>query len=229
MARIAWRPSYRLVPSRFPPVGLFDRVARPEDLEIVMAAEGLTNERLRDEVGEIQLVPPEERVSGPGTTPIMAAFTHVNREGSRFADGTFGVYYAAKELETAIAEVAHHRGIFLARTREAPGEVDMRVYLADIRGDFLDVRGHGRRKPDIMNPDDYTASMAFARKKREEGANGIVYDSVRLPGGQCVGVFKPKLVAPCRQGPHICLVWDGTAITGWYRKSGMHEMQEMGL
>ena len=224
MARIAWRPSYRLVPSRFPPVGLFDRVARPEDLEFVLAAEGLTNDRLRDEVGEISLVPPAERVSGPGTTPIMAAFTHINREGSRFADGTFGAYYAGKELETSVAESAHHRGIFLAATREAPGEVDMRVYLADIRGDFVDVRGHGRRKPDIMHPDDYAASQAFARARRSEGANGIVYDSVRNPGGQCVAVFRPRLVAPCKQGPHVCFVWDGAAITGWYRKSGMNTL-----
>jgi hypothetical protein len=221
MARIAWRPSYRLVPSRFPPVGLFDRVASPEDLEFVLAAEGLTNDRLRDEVGEISLVPPAERVSGPGTTPIMAAFTHINRDGSRFADGTIGAYYAGKELETSVAESAHHRAIFLASTREAPGEVDMRVYLADIRGDFADVRGHGRRKPDIMHPGDYAASQAFARARRAEGANGIVYDSVRNPGGQCVAVFRPKLVAPCKQGPHVCFVWDGAAITGWYRKSGM--------
>ncbi|HWH40465.1 MAG TPA: RES family NAD+ phosphorylase [Usitatibacter sp.] len=224
MARIAWRPSYRLVPSRFPPVGLFDRVASPEDLEFVLAAEGLTNDRLRDEVGEIHLVPPAERVSGPGTTPIMAAFTHINREGSRFADGTFGAYYAGKELETSVAESAHHRAIFLASTKEAPGEVDMRVYLADIRGEFVDVRGHGRRKPDIMHPDDYAASQAFARARRAEGANGIVYDSVRNPGGQCVAVFRPRLVAPCRQGPHVCFVWDGAAITGWYRKSGMNTL-----
>jgi hypothetical protein len=100
----------------------------------------------------------------------------------------------------------------------------MRVYLADIRGDFVDVRGHGRRKPDIMHPGEYAASQAFARARRAEGANGIVYDSVRNPGGQCVAVFRPKLVAPCKQGPHVCFVWDGTAITGWYRKSGMNTL-----
>ena len=86
-ARIKWDPSYRLVPSRFPPVGLFDRVSDPADLEVVLAVESLTNDRLRNETGEIRLVPPEDRVSGPGTTPIMAAFTHLNPEGSRFSDG----------------------------------------------------------------------------------------------------------------------------------------------
>ena len=69
--RTQWRPSHRLVPSRFPPVSLFDRVARPEDLDAVFEIEALTNDRVRDEVGEITLVPREERISGPGTTPIM--------------------------------------------------------------------------------------------------------------------------------------------------------------
>jgi hypothetical protein len=225
VARIRWTPSYRLVPSRFPPVGLFDRVARAEDLEFVLAAEQLTNDRLRDEVGELRLVPPEERVSGHGTTPIMASFTHLNPDGSRFADATFGAYYAARDMVTSIAECAHHRAIFLARTREAPGEVDMRSYLADIRADFIDLRGYGRKKPDLMHPDSYAASQVFARARRAEGSGGIVYDSVRRAGGECVAVFRPKLVSPCRQGPHICFLWDGERITGWYEKSAVRDVQ----
>src|SRR5213596_2216345 len=118
MARIRWTPSYRLVPSRFPPVGLFDRVVRPGDLDFVLAAEQLTNDRLRDEVGDLRVVAPAERVSGPGTTPIMASFTHLNPEGSRFANGSFGLYYCAQRLETALAEVRYHQERFLRRTRE---------------------------------------------------------------------------------------------------------------
>ena len=226
MARIRWKPSYRLVPSRFPPTSLFDRVARPEDLDLVLAAEGLTNDRLRDGLGQIQLVAPAERVTGPGTTPIMAAFTHLNPDGSRFSDGTYGVYYAAHELETAIAETAFHRARFLARTHEAAGEVDMRAYLADISAELVDVRGHGRRKPDIMNPDDYKASQAFAHEKRTAGAGGIVYDSVRRPGGQCVAIFRPRLIAPARQGPHVAFVWDGSAIVGGYQKSAVRNLKK---
>ncbi len=224
LARVRWAPSYRLVPSRFPPVGLFDRVARPQDLEFVLAAEALTNDRLRDEAGDLRLVAAEERVSGPGTTPIMAAFTHVNREGSRFSDGTYGVYYAARDMDTAIAETAFHRERFLARTAEPPGEIDMRSYLADLRAELVDLRGYGRRKPDLMHPGSYAASKLFARKQREEGAGGIVYDSVRRAGGSCVAVFRPKLVTACRQGPHICYVWDGKAVVGWYEKSAMRNM-----
>ena len=80
--------------------------------------EAMTNDRVRDETGQISLVPPEERISGPGTTPIMAAFTHLNPEGSRFSDGSFGVYYCAQELDTALAEVRYHQARFLRRTAE---------------------------------------------------------------------------------------------------------------
>ena len=59
--RTQWRPSHRLVPSRFPPVGLFDRVARPEDLEAVFELEAMTNDRVRDEAGQVTLVSPQER------------------------------------------------------------------------------------------------------------------------------------------------------------------------
>jgi hypothetical protein len=107
------------VPSRFPPVGLFDRVARPEDLQAVFDLEAMTNDRVRDETGQISLVPAEERISGPGTTPVMAAFTHLNPEGSRFSDGSFGVYYCAQELDTALAEVRYHQARFLRRTPRA--------------------------------------------------------------------------------------------------------------
>ena len=118
-----WRTSFRLIPSRYPTVGLYEAISDPADLDVVFAIEALTNPRIRDELGQLQLVPPDERVSGPGSTPIMAAFTHLNPEGSRFSNGSYGVYYAAQTLETAVAEVSHHRAVFLARTAEAPIDV----------------------------------------------------------------------------------------------------------
>ena len=121
--QLGWRPCYRIVPSRFPPVGLFDAVADPADLEAVFQIEAMTNDRLRDEVGDITLVPPDDRVSGPGTTPIMAAFTHLNPEGDRFTDGSYGVFYASLTVETAVAETSHHRIRFLAATDEPAQEL----------------------------------------------------------------------------------------------------------
>lgn len=217
---VAWLPSYRMVPSRFPPVSLYDRVADPADLEAVFYVENLTNPRLRQEVGDISLVPLEERVSGLGTTPIMAAFTHLDPEGSRFTDGSYGVYYAAQSLDTAIAETRHSRTRFLARTNEAPIEVDMRTYLTDVVGDLHDIRGSGHEGnfTDVYHPDSYAAGQALGRELKAVNSSGVAYDSVRHKGGQCVAVFRPRVLSNCRQGPHFCYVWDGARISTVYEK-----------
>lgn len=217
VTRVEWRPSYRIVPSRFPPVGLYDRVADPADLEAVFAVENLTNPRLRQEAGEISLVPPEDRVSGPGTTPIMAAFTHLNPEGSRFSDGTYGVYYACRSLETAVAESRYHREQFLMRTKEGPIELDMRTYLADLSGDLHDIRGR-KDLGAVYDPGDYSAGQALGRELKAANSHGVIYDSVRDPKGECAGVFRAPVLSPCMQGPHFGYIWDGSRITTVYEK-----------
>lgn len=219
VSRVTWEPSYRLVPSRFPPIQLFERVADPADLEAVFAIENLTNERVRDEIGEIQLVTPEDRITGPGTSPIMAAFTHVNPEGGRFTDATCGAYYAAHDLETAVRESAHHREIFLKRTNEAPGEIDMRCYLAVLDADLVDIRGLQAKRPQLYERESYARSQPFARELRARGVMGIVWDSVRKPGGECAAAFKPRALKPAIQGPHLSFVWDGERISRYYEKS----------
>ena len=35
VARIEWEPCWRIIPSRFPPVQLFERVTDPHDLEAI--------------------------------------------------------------------------------------------------------------------------------------------------------------------------------------------------
>lgn len=217
VASIAWLPSYRIVPSRFPPVGLFDRVADPADLGAVYAIEALTNARLRQEVGEISLVPPEERVAGQGSTPIMAAFTHLNPSGSRFSDGSYGVYYAGETLDTAIAETRYHRENFLAATSEVAMDLDMRVYLTDIQADLHDIRGRADLKA-VYDPNDYVESQKLGLALKAANSWGLVYDSVRWKGGVCVGVFRPRALSNCRQGQHLVYSWNARKIDTVYEK-----------
>jgi len=220
LKRIRWKPSWRLVSSRFPPVGVFDRVANADDLEIIHAIEGLTNDRVRQELGKVDLVPESERVVGPGTTPIMAAFTHLNPEGSRFTSGHYGVYYAAKTVHTAVAETRFHRARFLAATNEPPIEIDMRSYASDIDARFHDIRHLQIELPELYNPSpaNYSPAQHFANELRDNGSNGITYSSVRYPGGECVAVFRPRLLKPVVQGAHYCFCWDGKEISDVYVK-----------
>jgi hypothetical protein len=212
LSPLEWKPNYRLIASRLPPAGLFDRVADPADLASVFYVENLTDPRMRQEAGDISLVPLEARLTGPGTTPIMAAFTHLYPEGSRFTDGTWGVYYAARSLDTAIAESRHSRARFLARTHEGAMEIDMCTYLTDVAGELHDIRGLADRQ-DVYHPDSYAAGQALGRELKHINSWGIAYDSVRHSGGECVAVFRPKVLFNCRQGPHFRYVWNGTEIT----------------
>jgi hypothetical protein len=141
----------------------------------------------------------------------MAAFTHLNPESSRFSDGTFGVFYAARAEVTAIRETAFHRERFLAATRQPAQQVTMRCYVSSVRRPLHDIRtGHDElHRPD---PATYPASAAFARQLRAATSEGILYRSVRHAGGECVAIFWPDVLAPCMQGSHFAYHWDGNAI-----------------
>ena len=207
--RIRWSHAWRIVPSRFPPIGVYDRIADPADIDALFAIEAMTNPRLRDEADALKLVPKEHRISGPGSTPVMAAFTHLNPEGSRFSDGTWGVFYAAHSVATAVEETVYHRERFLGATAEPACSIQMRCYRTSVDSRLHDIRGGWT---DEHDPDAYAASVKLARALRGDGSNGIVYDSARDRGGECLAAFQPDVVAPCVQAQHLVYRWDGARI-----------------
>jgi len=216
--RVAWTHATRIVAARHPPIDLFERVSRdPAVWEALIAAEQLVNPRVRDEVGEIHLVPPEDRVSGPGASWVMASFTHRNPRGSRFSDGPYGVYYAARDLETAIRETAHHFARLARDSNDGPRYEDVRALVGTIASRFVDVASlPPARRAKILDPDDYAASRVFAAPLRDAGAGGIVYPSVRHAGGQCVAAFRPKAVGIPVPGPALKYHFDGTRVARWF-------------
>ena len=218
---VKWNGCFRIIPSRFPPVGLFDRVANPDDLDLNLELESRTNPRIAAEIGNLRLIPQEDRISGPGTTPVMAAFAHPNPEGSRFSDGVLGVFYAANDLATAIEETKFHRERFMDESGQEPMELDMRVYLVDLAGELHDIRGLRKKYAHVYDPDpeNYAHGQALANTLRSDGSNGIVYDSVRHAGGECTAVFRPRVLSNCRQERHLCFRWNGRAISHVYEKS----------
>lgn len=196
---------HRLVPSHFPSIDLFEGFYdSPEEMAIVFELEAMTNPRLRADVGRIEDLSADEWVYGAGATPLMAAFTHYGRP-TRFTDGSFGVYYAADTLKTALAEVSHHTARFYAATNEPDAEITVREYVNRAARPLLDIRGDAR----YHAPDDYAVPQAFAARERGRGTQGLVYDSVRRPGGICVAAFLPKALTIPRQGKHLRLVWSG--------------------
>jgi hypothetical protein len=216
--RIRWAPAHRIVPTRFPTVFVFDRVADAEEFDALYALEAMTNDRLRDQTGEIELVPREQRVFGPGSGPIMAAFTHINPSGSRFSDGSYGVFYAADRRATAIAETRYHHGRFLLATREPPMHLPMRLYHVRIDARLHDLSPAGAVADAVYAPDSYAASRALGMQLHAQGSLGIVYRSVRDDGGYCVGLFSPRGASECLHAAYLMYVWDGAAFSGVYEQ-----------
>jgi hypothetical protein len=211
--RVRWAKSYRVINARFPPINVFERVADPGDWESLIELETLTNPRARQETGEISLVPRGERVSGVGASWVMAPFTHIGWP-SRFSDGSWGVYYCAQALATAVHEKAHHVGLFFAQTAEPLGTaMELRALVAAIDARFDDIRGGFRKAHD---PNDYGVAQDLARKLRDTGSNGIVYKSVRHEGGSCLAALRPKAVSPPISGPNLRFHFNGERIDRWF-------------
>jgi hypothetical protein len=147
-----------------------------------------------------------------GLDVLLAPFASVGWP-SRFSDGSYGVFYAARERATAIAETRHHRSRLLAQSNAPPAWLPLTAFTVAIRGELHDVRGLQALLPRVYARDDYTASQKFGRRLHDRGSNGIAYDSVRMTGGQCFAVFHPRVLGACRRAQELYYRWDGTAIT----------------
>lgn len=216
--RARWLQATRIIASRHPPIQLFERVSPdPGVWEALVAAEMLVNPRIRDEVGEISQVAPEERVSGPGASYVMAAFTHLNPRGSRFSDGTYGVYYAGREFETALRETAYHFAHIAGDSMDGPRYEDMRVLVSSIDARFHDLETLPRAAQErLLDPKSYAASQPFGAWLREAGSNGIIYPSVRNAGGRAVAAFRPKAVGSPVQTKHLKYHYDGQRVAQYF-------------
>ncbi len=214
--RFSWKTSFRIVASRFRPISIFERVASEKDFDALYALESMTNNRIRNDLGYLEIVPKEDRVYGAGSTIVMAPFTHINPEGSRFSDGSYGIYYAAKTLNTSIAETVYHTEKFLRATKEEPIKIEKRVYSASIKGKCKDVRNVSLKLKKIYDPNSYIESKKFGKKVKEEGLDALIYRSVRDAKGTCIAVFKPKAISNCKQAMHLCYPWDGEKIVNPY-------------
>lgn len=196
------RPCYRLIPSQFPPIGLFDTVTTPADLEAVMELAGWTNDRLVSE--RLRRLPEGEWVFGrPNSSIVMAAFLHAPPSGTRFAGPDLGAWYAAAAINTAVAEVAHHlRRELVARQIPAMTRT-YRAYHCRLEGDYLDLTGQQRTRPELYDGANYAASQAFGEAQRASGGDGLLYDSLRHAGGTNIVAYRPSKVLDVVQSEHL--------------------------
>ena len=218
---------YRLVNSKFPPIDLFDDVASADEFLALHALQALTNPRLQNEVGNLALLPPEQIPFGiRGCSYAVAPFTHVNPQGSRFSDGSFGVLYFADRVETAIAEVTFHQQLYWEKVPELHYE---RFVFRGLKGifneeDLTDAEGLPIKHA-VYSPEDYSVSQPFGASIRKQGG-GLRYHSVRYPGARCWALMTPHNVTDIIQTSHLEMIWNGTITQVNHLRSYPHRIHD---
>ena len=203
--------AYRLVNSKFPPIALFDDVADAEEFEALYQIQALTNPRLGNEVGRIELIVRREIPFGiVGCSYAIAPFTHVNPAGSRFSAGDFGVLYLAATIETALAEVRHHQNQYWSGVRGLNYErFVFRALACSFAGDSMKDATSVPMSDPIYDPDDYSHAQRLGGELKKAGCPGLRYLSVRAEGDHCWALLTPRPVSSIVQASHYEMVWNG--------------------
>ena len=214
---VRWDDTHRLIPAVHADTDepLLAAVAGEEsDVPALVALAAATNPRLQAQANALPGgIHQDELVFGvPHWRIVNAAFCHPHPLGSRFNGPDRGAWYAGRQVETSLAEVAHHRTIDLAEIGRWELEVEYQDYLADIHAPLHDLRRPGdRRARACLDPDSYVESQSLAASLLASGSLGVVYPAVRLAGGEAVACFRPAAVANVRAGARFTLAWSGTA------------------
>lgn len=136
---------------------------------------------------------------------------HGSRFGARFEPG---IWYGARALRTAFAEVAYYRLVFLEGTEADLGSVtvELSAFRAEVRS---------RRAVDLTRPPfashaaaissrtSYRSSQALGREMRAAAVEVFVYESARDPDrGANIGLFVPAFSSDT---PSVPEAWVCTA------------------
>ena len=207
--------THRLIPSKYRDGGesVLARIADSDaHLRDIFDLDNATNDRLLAEDGRFPGVGPYDLVFAPipHYRIINAAFTHPHPLGSRFNGPDRGAWYAGRELETAQAEVVFHKTTEYAEIGRFRDSVTYDDYLADFGAEFHDLRGDARFAA-ALDPVTYAASQQLAERLLAAGSAGVLYPSVRRPGGLCLACFQPALVGHVRRAATYRFTWDGEA------------------
>lgn len=191
--------THRLIPTAYATESVLESLSLPANvISDLTELDAATNERKVAERGGNSAISPGELLYGvPEAHIVNAAFTHPGPHGGRFNDSRRGAWYAGIELETSIDEVAFHKRRFLKDGRISERlNFDYVDFLADFSGQFHFLDDPEREQclqPDPI-PQCYGPSQALANSLLYSGSSGIVYPSVRRPGGTCIACFRPALV-----------------------------------
>lgn len=184
-----------------------------DELDLLAEIEGATSGRLVAEDRGTASLPATELVYGVAHAKfINASFAYAKpRQMNRFNPSDRGAWYAALAVETCIAEVGFHLTQALADANNFHAVAECGEMLASMAGVFVDLREMAEH--DCLHPNPavgYPAGNVVASQARAADLNGIIYPSVRHPGGTCIVALRPNAVQSVVQGGMYRLTWSGS-------------------
>lgn len=187
-------------------------VDNEDDLAVLSEIEGATSSRLMAQDRGIAGLAANELVYDVPHAPfINASFAYAKpQQPNRFNGADRGAWYAALDVATCISEVGYHLTNMLADAGDYHATVEYAEMFCSLAGEFLDLRqvpDHPALDPDTARA--YPVGNAIAERARATGLNGIIYPSVRHPGGTCIVALRPAAVQSVRQGAVYRMIWKG--------------------
>lgn len=206
---------FRLINSKYPPISIFDDVADQDEFDAIFEVQKLTNPRLLNEIGQLNLVPPEKRPFGiTGCNYALGPFVHVNQAGSRFSRGEFGVFYAAGQIETAISETRYHQQAYFKKVQGLKFDrIVMRALRSVFSAELVNIFQPLQTAQGWYDPNSYDASQGLGDEVKKNELAGLWYGSVRDSYQPCFALFSPEFISEVIQTEHYEYIWDGQKIS----------------
>jgi hypothetical protein len=114
---------------------------------------------------------------------------------SRYSDGSFGIWYGSREIETTVHETVHHFRIELAGRgwdrHERPIVRERLIGRAHVDALAFDLCSKSKTYPALVDGDDYTFTQAIGRSIHAGRHPGLLAPSARRAGGVNVDIFDP--------------------------------------
>lgn len=202
------RRFYTLIPSRFPPIDLYERIAGLHSAAIA-DIEALTNPRLRERSRILDGINATDASSPHLQNWNHAPFTYLKPDGSQFFDAQVPALELADSLQTALAVSVMRREQFLGQTLEGPVNLDMRALSRVVKGRFVDLTS--------MSIDlDQEERWALGRAVLDTDADGLLFQCSDRPTAMCIAIINGATLEKAVQGDHFRFVWDGSSIKTLY-------------
>jgi hypothetical protein len=203
--------AYRLIPSRFPPVKVYEGLVAADREDELVAVENLTNPRLRS-LERLQKAPNSTGNADPKLQNWnLAPFAYGNPDGSTFFDEERPCLEMSLEEQTALAVSVAKRQSFMEATDEAPIGLDMRMFCTPVSGVFWDLRDAVFSLAGLDQEGRYGLGA-----KLPKDAQGILYRPAERPTGTCLTVVTGDVLQRSQQTVHYRYVWDGQRISQLY-------------